>query len=86
MNMLATFAKWEREIIRERIADMRGTIKARGERSAMREALRGCGVCGVERGLAATGPPHLASLDHRRADRTAPVSGRHVRRRRDFTG
>jgi DNA invertase Pin-like site-specific DNA recombinase len=32
--MLATFAEWEREIIRERIADTRGAIKARGERSA----------------------------------------------------
>jgi DNA invertase Pin-like site-specific DNA recombinase len=36
VNMLATFAECEREIIRERIADMRGTIKARGERSAGR--------------------------------------------------
>jgi DNA invertase Pin-like site-specific DNA recombinase len=30
VNMLATFAEWEREIIRERIADQRGAIKARG--------------------------------------------------------
>jgi DNA invertase Pin-like site-specific DNA recombinase len=39
VNMLATLAEWEREIIRERIADMRGTIKARGERSAGRVPL-----------------------------------------------
>lgn len=36
VNLLATFAEWEREIIRERIADMRGAIKARGDRSAGR--------------------------------------------------
>ncbi len=36
VNMLATFAEWEREIIRERIADTRGAIRARGERSAGR--------------------------------------------------
>ncbi len=36
VNMLATFAEWEREIIRERIADGRGAIRARGERSAGR--------------------------------------------------
>jgi DNA invertase Pin-like site-specific DNA recombinase len=30
----ARLAEWEREIIRERIADQRGAIKARGERSA----------------------------------------------------
>lgn len=39
VNMLATFAEWEREIIRERIADPRGAIKARGERSAGRVPL-----------------------------------------------
>lgn len=39
VNMLATFAEWEREIIGERIADMRGTIKAGGERSAGRVPL-----------------------------------------------
>jgi DNA invertase Pin-like site-specific DNA recombinase len=39
VNMLATFAEWEREIIRERIADTRGAIKARGERSAGRVPL-----------------------------------------------
>ncbi|MBX3130290.1 MAG: recombinase family protein [Polyangiaceae bacterium] len=39
VNMLATFAEWEREIIRERIADQRGAIKARGERSAGRVPL-----------------------------------------------
>ncbi len=39
VNMLATFAEWERDIIRERIADMRGAIKARGERSAGRVPL-----------------------------------------------
>lgn len=39
VNMLATFAEWEREIIRERLADRRGTIKARGERSAGRVPL-----------------------------------------------
>lgn len=37
--MLATFAEWEREIIRERIAERRDTIKARGERSAGRVPL-----------------------------------------------
>jgi site-specific DNA recombinase len=37
VNMLATFAEWE--IIRERIADTRGAIKARGERSAGRVPL-----------------------------------------------
>jgi DNA invertase Pin-like site-specific DNA recombinase len=36
VNLLATFAEWEREIIRERIADQRGAIKARGQRSAGR--------------------------------------------------
>ncbi len=39
VNMLATFAEWEREIICKRIADMGGTIKARGERSAGRVPL-----------------------------------------------
>lgn len=39
VNLLATFAEWERDIIRERIADMRGAIKARGERSAGRVPL-----------------------------------------------
>lgn len=39
VNMLATFAEWERELIRERIADTRGAIKARGERSAGRVPL-----------------------------------------------
>lgn len=39
VNMLATFAEWEREIIRDRIADQRGAIKARGERSAGRVPL-----------------------------------------------
>lgn len=36
VNLLAVFAEWEREIIRERIADTRGAIHARGERSAGR--------------------------------------------------
>lgn len=39
VNMLATFAEWERELIRERIADTGGAIKARGERSAGRVPL-----------------------------------------------
>lgn len=39
VNMLATFAEWERENIRERIADTRGAIKARGESSAGRVPL-----------------------------------------------
>jgi DNA invertase Pin-like site-specific DNA recombinase len=39
VKMLATFAVWERESIRERIADTRGAIKARGERSAGRVPL-----------------------------------------------
>lgn len=39
VNMLATFAEWERELIRERIADTRGAIKARGERSGGRVPL-----------------------------------------------
>jgi hypothetical protein len=37
--MLATLVEWEHDIIRERIADMRGAIKARGERSAGRVPL-----------------------------------------------
>lgn len=41
VNRLAIFAKWGREISRERIADKRGAIKTRGERFAGRMPL-GC--------------------------------------------
>ena len=39
VNMLAAFAEWERDIIRERIAEMRGAIRTPGERSAGRVPL-----------------------------------------------
>lgn len=39
LKMLAVFAEWERDIIRERIADARAAKKARGERSAGRVPL-----------------------------------------------